>query len=681
MSVSTSLTRDESWVRFNERVLQEALNKEVPLLERLKFLGIYSSNFDEFFRVRIARLRQYKLLKKADRVEYVEKPNQQLKQILNEVKRLQDEFEGVFFNDIVPSLREKGIDFVFLNQITKPQAQYAKTFFEKNVTQYLEFFPIRRTEEFPFLENHKIYYALHFADGTMALASLKENDIPRFVELPSENEQKAVIFNDDIIRAGLQAKFNKNQLLGCHVIKVSRDADFEIEDEFDGDLIEKLKIELEKRDEGQPTRLVYDKSISKTVLKTIRKGLGLKKTDLIPGGRYHNFSDFFGFPNLTNDNSLTYDEMPPLKHPYLENVDSIIDTIYNDDVLLSFPYQKFDYISKMINEAATRADITHIKMTLYRVSKKSSVANSLLLALQNGKKVTVFIEAKARFDEDNNLQWGARLEKAGAHVIYSYPGIKVHTKIMMIESSIEGKDLAYVGTGNFNEKTAKIYCDHSLITANQEIVSDIDMVFQLLEGKILVPKPKKLLVSPYNTRSKFIQLIDNEIKNHLKGKDSGIILKMNSLEDSELIEKLYEASTAGVKIQLIIRGFCCLTPGVTGLSENIEVISIIDRFLEHARVFYFKNDGNDLFYMGSADMMVRNLDHRVEVISPIEHPNLQAILKEILDIQLRDNTKARIIDAGQNNDFVQQLPNEENIRAQYATYAYFQLIEKEHIHN
>lgn len=681
MSVSTGLTRDESWVRFNERVLQEALNKDVPLLERLKFLGIYSSNFDEFFRVRIARLRQYKLLKKADRIEYIEKPNQQLRQILKEVKRLQDEFEGVFFNDIVPALREKNINFVFLDKITKEQTLYTQTFFEKNITQHLEFFPITRIEEFPFLENHKIYYTLHFADGTIALASLSDHNLPRFIELPSNNHQKAVIFIDDIIRSGLQAKFSKNQLLSCQVIKVSRDADFEIEDEFEGDLIEKLKKELEKRDEGQPTRLIYDKSISKRVLKTIRKGLGLKKTDLIPGGRYHNFSDFFGFPNLTNDDTLTYDEMPPLKHPYLENVDSIIDSIYKNDVLLSFPYQKFEYISTMIQEAATRSDIVHIKLTLYRISKNSSVANSLLLALKNGKKVTVFIEAKARFDEDNNLQWGNKLEKAGARVIYSYPGIKVHTKILMLESSHEEKDLAYVGTGNFNEKTAKIYCDHSLITANQDIVSDIDMVFQLLEGKILVPKPKKLLISPYNTRNKFIQLIDNEIKNQLKGKPSGIILKMNSLEDSELIEKLYEASTAGVKIQLIIRGFCCLTPGVTGLSENIEIISIIDRFLEHARVFYFKNDEKDLFYMGSADWMVRNLDHRVEVITPVEHPNLKEILKEILEIQLRDNVKARIIDAGQNNDFVEQLLNKESIRAQYNTYNYFKSIEKEHIQN
>lgn len=677
MSVSTSLTRDESWVRFNERVLQEALNQDVPLLERLRFLGIYSSNFDEFFRVRVARLRQYKLLKKADRKDYIEKPNQQLKQILKEVKRLQEQFEGVFFHDIVPALEKKGIDFVFLDKITKNQNQFVNAFFEQNITQYLEFFPILKTEPFPFLENHKIYYSLSFSDGTVAFASLKSHNLPRFIEIPTEQNEKAVIFIDDIIRTGLQAKFSKNQLIGCHVIKVSRDADFEIEDEFDGNLIQKLKQELDKRDQGVPTRLIYDKSISKPVLKTIRKGLGLKKADLIAGGRYHNFSDFFKFPNLTNDDSLTYDDMPPLNHPYLENVDSIINSIYNDDVLLSFPYQKFDYISKLIQEAATRQDITHIKMTLYRVSKNSSVANSLLLALKNEKKVTVFIEAKARFDEDNNLQWGKTLEQAGARVIYSYPGIKVHTKIMLIESAQNEKDIAYVGTGNFNEKTARIYCDHSLLTANQKIISDVDMIFQLLEGKLLVPKPKKLLVSPYNTRNKFIQFIDNEIKNHLKGLPSGIILKMNSLEDPELIQKLYEASTAGVKIQLIIRGFCCLTPGISGLSENIEVISIIDRFLEHARVFYFKNAGKELVFMGSADWMVRNLDHRVEVITPIKHANLKEILIHIIKIQLADNTKARIIDAGQNNDFVEKALNEQQIRAQYETYKYFKQIETE----
>lgn len=676
MRDATALSRDESWVRFNERVLQEAQNPNVPLIERIRFLAIYSSNFDEFFRVRVSRLRKYKLLKKADRRDLIKKPNQQLKEIISEVKRLQEEFEDTFFKDIVPELKNNGIDLLLPDEIDENQREFILDYFQEHVEPYIEILSVSNNQkDFPFLENHQLYFALYFANGDLRICNLPTDELPRFIQVPTTETQYALIFLDDIIRIGLHEKYENNHLLGCYVIKVSRDADLEIEDEFEGDLVEKIKEELEKRQLGAPTRLLYDKSIPQSTLKRIRKSLALKRNDLIPGGRYHNFTDLFAFPNLTDDPSLEYETMPPLPHPFLEGRPSIMKVIEKKNILLSFPYQKFDYIPQLILEAANNPEITEIKITLYRISKKSTVATNLLTALEKGKQVTVFIEVKARFDENNNLHWGAKLEAAGANVIYSYPGIKVHTKIMLIKSKSEKKrqNIAYIGTGNFNEKTAKIYCDHGLLTTDEKRVSDIEKVFQLLEGKIIIPKVKKLLVSPFNTRDTFEDLIDREIENKKNKKHAHIVLKMNSLEDPELIDKLYQASQAGVKVDLIVRGFCCLVPGVEGMSENIRVVSIIDRFLEHARVYQFHNDGEEIIYTGSADWMIRNLDKRVEVLTPVEDKDIKKILKDVIEIQLADNSKARIVDAGQNNDFVSQ-NGVKRVRAQYDIYNYFKII-------
>ena len=676
MNDVSALTRDESWVRFNERVLQEAQNPDVPLLERIRFLAIYSSNFDEFFRVRISRLRKYKMVPKEDRKQFIKKPNRQLKQIISEVKRLQSEFEDTFFKDIVPELKQEGVEILKIKDITDEQHQFLLQYYEEHVKEHIEIIPVSSDEAFPFVKNHDLNFVLHFSDESISFCDLPTDKLERFVNVPSDTIDHATIFLDDIVRIGLRDHFkDKKELLACYVVKISRDADYEIDDEFEGDLIEKLKEELAKRDLGVPTRMIYDKNMPEPIRQRIRKGLGLKSNDLIPGGRYHNFSDLFKFPNLTENDALEYSEMPPLPHPFLEGKESLLKVINQKNILLSFPYQKFDYLPDLIEEAANHQDVKHIKITLYRVYKKSTIAKNLLKALKNGKKVTVFIEAKARFDENNNLYWGAQLEKNGANVIYSYPGIKVHTKILLIETSKNGsiKDIAYVGTGNFNEKTAKTYCDHGLLTSNKKTTEEIGKVFSLLEGKLLVPNPKKLLVSPYNTRPTFIDLIEQEIKNKVAGKNAYIILKMNSLEDPELIEKLYEASNAGVSIKLIVRGFCCLVPGVKHQSENIEVISIIDRFLEHARVYRFCNNGNEVIYMGSADWMIRNLDKRVEVCTPIKNRHIKKILKDVINIQLNDNVKARVIDAEQNNEFVKR-KSKSAVRAQYATYEYFKKI-------
>lgn len=676
MAEVNALSRDESWVRFNERVLQEAQNPNVPLLERIRFLAIYSSNFDEFFRVRISRLRKYKMLPKQDRKQFIKKPNRQLKQIKSEVKRLQEEFEGVFFNDIVPELKKEGLQILRIKDVSEQQLQFLLAFYKLHIEKYIDVQFLKEDQDFPFLKNHALYFVLEFGDGQLAICDLPTDKLDRFVQVPAENTEHAIIFLDDIVRIGLKEKFKSERIIkSCYVVKVSRDADYEIDDEFEGDLIEKIKEELANRDLGAPTRMLYDKAMPKIIRGKIRKALGLKNNDLIPGGRYHNFTDLFDFPNLTENPDLEYKEMPPLPHPFLEKVDSLIDVVNEKNILLSFPYQKFDYISNLIKEAANHPDVNHIKITLYRVYKKSEVAKNLVAALKNGKKVTVFIEVKARFDEDNNLYWGEQLEENGAKVIYSYPGIKVHTKILLIETKSNNGifDITYIGTGNFNEKTAKLYCDHGLLTSNKKKTEEIRKVFLLLEGKLLVPKPKQLLISPFNTRKVFLKLIENEIANKKAGKPAYIILKMNSLEDPELINKLYDASNAGIKINLIIRGFCCLVPGIKNQSENIKVISIIDRFLEHARIYRFCNNGDEIIYIGSADWMIRNLDKRVEACTPIKDEQIKKILQDIVDIQLKDNVKARIIDKNQRNLFVKKNGNE-SVRAQYAIYDYFKKI-------
>lgn len=670
-----ALSRDESWVKFNERVLQEAQNSTTPLLERIKFLAIYSSNFDEFFQIRISRLRKLKLLTREERLQVMEepdgKPNVKLKTILDEVKELQEQFESTFFKKIVPELKTNGIELLFPNTIDEQQSQFLLHYYKEELAPKLSITSIQNDDDFPFLENHKLYFILVFSDGQMSLCNIP-SELPRFTEVPCENN-KALIFLDDIIRIGLKETFKDNYLMGCFQIKLSRDADIDIEDEFDGNLVEKIKTELTNRGLGLPTRLLYDKLMPDFASKQIRKRLGLKSNDLIPGGHYHNFSDLFDFPNLTENKTLEYQQMPPLPHPFLEGK-KIIEVVKQKDVLLSFPYQKFDYIPQLILEASNHVGVTHIKITLYRISKNSTVANHLLYALKKGKKVTVFIEVKARFDESNNIYWGNQLEQAGAKVIYSYPTVKVHTKILLIEMmDNQAQELiAYIGTGNFNERTSKIYCDHGILTSDPLRANEIKDVFNLLEGKLLIPKPKHLLISPYNTRSTFQALIKQEIQNQKAGKQAFIILKMNSLEDPELIEELYNASRAGVSIKLIVRGLCCLVPGIPNQSETITVISIVDRFLEHARIYRFCNAGDEIIYIGSADWMTRNLDKRIEVLTPVHNKHIQNILKDIVDIQLADNQKARIIDALQTNQFVEE--KHPTIRSQNEIYNYFKIV-------
>jgi polyphosphate kinase len=664
------IERDISWLSFNHRVLQEAKNPNVPLYERLKFLAIYSSNLDEFFRVRVSSMRSFKDLKKKTRKQLEIKPKKILKQIKAIVEAQQNEFGQVFENDILPALATNGIHLIKSTQFSENQAFFAERFFQDKVKKHLNPVFLDQEETALFLKNKALYLVLQFdeAGERIAVVNIPSEKVGRFVVLPGEGTAHFITFLDDIIRYNLKLLFGSAQILGAYAIKLSRDAELYLGDEFEGDLMKKLKENLANRKTGLPTRFLYDLKMPANLLEHLKKRLDLSKYDLVPGGHYHNFNDFFGFPDPSNQAHLHDPPMPPLPHKGLERQASLIKALKSRDYILHFPYQSYKYVPQLIWEAAEDAKVTAIKITLYRVADKSEVTTALLAALKKGKKVAAFIEAKARFDEASNLYWGEALEKAGASVVYSYPAIKVHTKLLLIQRREKDilRNYTYLGTGNFNEKTAKLYGDHALLTADKQLGEEVEQVFDLLERKILIPRTKDLMVSPFNSRSRFEKLIQKEIKNAAQGREAYLILKMNSLEDRGMIEKLYEASCAGVKIQLIVRGICCLVPGVKDLSENITIISIVDRFLEHARVYIFGNNGKEKMYLASADWMTRNLDRRVEVIFPIKDRNVHRELRAIIDLQLADNVKARWINQEQNNPFVRN--DKPEIQSQLAIY-------------
>ncbi|MDX1943432.1 MAG: polyphosphate kinase 1 [Saprospiraceae bacterium] len=670
MQLFQHISRDLSWLAFNHRVLQEAKDKSVPLYERIKFLAIYSSNLDEFYRVRVASLRSFKDLKKKTRKALDIKPKKELKQIRKLVQEQQQEFGTVFRQEIIPELESHGVFIINNAAYSEAQQQFAKKYFFEKIYPHVRPILLNEGDEMPFLENASLYFIVQFKeDEPLAIVNIPSDKLPRFVELPGVSEGHCITFLDDLLRFNLDELF-KRPIDGAFAIKLSRDAEMYIEDEFAGDLLEKIKKGLEERDIGLPTRFLFDSAMPAELLERLKTLFLLSKNDLIPGARYHNFNDFFQFPNPLEDASLHDEPLPPLPHPELEQADSILALIREKDLLLHFPYQKFDYIPRLIREAANDPLVSSIKITLYRVGSKSAVAEALSYACEKGKTVIIFVEAKARFDEEANLRWGSELEKAGANVYYSYPGIKVHTKLLLISRKEEDgwQHYAYIGTGNFNEKTAKLYADHALLTADKRLTNEATQVFDLLERRIIVPHCKHLLVSPFTLRQRFEGLIDKEIANAKAGKMAYMLLKMNSLEDPGMVNKLYEASQAGVRIQIILRGICCLIPGVDGMSENIEVISILDRFLEHARVYIFANGGEEAMYIASADWMTRNLDRRVEVATPIYDPKLFAELRTIIDLQWQDNTKARIIDADLSNTYRSYLPFVSKVRAQADIY-------------
>ena len=662
--------RDVNWLSFNERVLQEAEDKSNPLYERLKFLAIFSSNLDEFFRVRVSRLRQIKKIDKKLRKKLALKPNKQVKEILKQVKLQQEKFGDIFLKDLIPELAKHNIQLIDENQYDFNQHKYATEYFISKILPLINSETIDLSEvNSTFLENNKLYYLIAFEEeeNKFGIINIPSDILERFICFPSKDQNTHVTFLDDIIRLNLGQIFENQQIKGCFQIKLSRDAELYIEDEFEGVLAEKIKESLSQRYDGQPTRLLFDTALPKEFKSKIRKFLGLGKIDMIPGGKYHNFSDFFSFPDPTNNSYLHFPKVTEVKHKEFEQSTDYFKVISKKDQLVHFPYMSFNYVQNFINQAAEDPNTSEIKISLYRVAKESELTTSLLKALENGKKVTVFVEAKARFDEKNNLKWGKIFEEKGASVFYSYPKIKVHSKILLIKRKEHNKEIsyAYIGTGNFNAKTSRIYCDHGLFTANKLITKDLSEVFEVLSGKMILPKPKKLLVSPFTTRKEFEKLIDREIYNAKNDNASGITAKLNSLEDKKIINKLYDASDAGVKIKLLVRGFTCLIPGLEDISENIQITSIVDRYLEHGRIYHFNNNEDSKMFIGSADWMTRNLDKRIEVLTPILDKDCKNELRTIMDIQLNDNVKARIQDANETNSYKKKMDDKTSMQSQH----------------
>lgn len=647
--------RDLSWLRFNHRVLQEAADKRNPLYERLKFLAIFSSNLDEFFTVRVSNIRQIKKLDKSLRKKLITKPNKLLKEIKKEVVAQQEEFGKIYREQILVELKQKNISLLSYQDYTVQNQVFVKEYFNRQLSELLtlKLDPNKKQDNY-FLENEKLYLVALSKTNDLVWVKIPE-DSPRFVVFPSLDHQHQISFVDDV----LKHQFSELYQVTFYCIKISRDAELYIEDEYSGNLLEKIENSLSNRKTGQITRALIDHNMPEAMIQKLKNVLDINNTDIISGGVYHNFKDFFGFPNPTN-HQLSYESLEPKKQLAFENADSLFALIKKKDRLLYFPYESFDEVIRFVEEASIDVNVVSIRITLYRVSKDSAIAKALLKAVKNGKKVVVFIETKARFDEANNIKWGKQLEDYGAKVYYSYPGIKVHSKILYIEriENNKNKGYAYIGTGNFNEKTSRIYTDLGLLTANNKITKEILQVFEVLERNIIVPKTKSVLISPFTARSKFIELVESEIEFAKSRKGGNIILKLNSLQDQKMIKLLYKASNAGVKIRLLVRGICCLVPGIEGQSENIFVTSIVGRFLEHSRVYIFGNGGKEKMFIGSADWMTRNLDHRIEVITPILDIDIFNKIRYTLQLQLDDVVKARIIDAKQENKYVDYLDQE-----------------------
>jgi polyphosphate kinase len=670
--------RDISWLSFNYRVLQEAKDPAVPLLERLKFLAIYSSNLDEFFRIRVAGIRRLKKVGKKTRARLDFNPSELLREIHQIVNQQQVEFAQIFEQEVVPELRKHNVHILRRLDLNEEQRLFVENYFQSHLLPFVMPVLLVKHRINPFLANAHLYLAVHLrqkrkplSESEYALVKIPSDQLPRFVNLPSRAGRHDLILLDDIVRHSVSRLFPGYDIQDTYSIKLTRDAELDIDDEYSGDLVQKIKSSLQKRQVGPASRFVYDREMPEHLLAYLKDTFDLRKNDMLPEGRYHNNFDFFRFPDFDLKH-LKYKPLPPLPHPVLSDAPDIFDAIRGGDQLIHVPYQSFDPVIQFFEKAATDPNVTHIKVIQYRVAKNSRILEALMEAVERGKQVSAFVEIKARFDEATNLEWGEKLEKAGVRVHYSIPGVKVHSKLALVRRIENGQPqlYAYLGTGNFHEVTAKIYSDLGIFTADPRLTNEVSNVLAHLENMAPSEPFQHLLVGQFNLREGLYQLIDNEIEAAKQGRRAEMTLKVNSLEDKGIIAKLYDASQAGVQIKLIVRGICCLVPGLKDLSENIEAFSIVDRFLEHARVFVFHNGGHERFYLGSADWMERNLTYRIETIFPVYDPALQEDIRAVLDLQLKDNVKARIIDPHHQNKY-RRVNKDIPVRAQLETYFYF----------
>ena len=683
--------REKSWLTFNARVLQEAADENVPLLERLRFIGIFSNNLDEFFRVRFAAIRRLSLTNVSGEKLLGGISAKQLVKDITEIAIKQQSESLRILGIIEKKLQEQNVFIINEKELSKDQEDFIKDFFIQKVSPALVTIILNDLAEFPLLKDTSGYLAVKLvmkATVKPKLLSLSKpkheiryavieipKSINRFVVLPSNDEKQYIILLDDVIRNNLASIFNifDYESVSAHMIKITRDAQLDIDSDMSKSMLEKIATSVKDRRIGEPVRFVYDSEIEKDTLKYFLSHMGIDSSDsIIPGGRYHNRRDYMDFPNLGRYD-LLYKNNPPLQIPGLSLDENIMHKIATKDYLVNAPYQSFSYVIKFLREAALDPKVTSIKITLYRLAKNSQIISSLINAAKNGKKVTVQIELQARFDEASNISYAEQMQQEGIELIFGIKGLKVHSKICVIERIEEGKLKRYgiISTGNFNESTARIYTDVTLLTSHQQILKDVSKIFDFFDVNFRLHRYKHLIVSPHYSRSRFYKLIDREITNAKVGKETYIKLKMNSLSDFAMIDKLYEASRAGVKIQLIVRGICSLIPGIKGMSENIEAISIVDNYLEHTRLFIFGNAGNPEVYISSADFMTRNLDGRVEVTCPIYDEDIKYELIDSFNVGWKGNVKARFQSEKMDNKYRVRSEKEPIFRAQLESYNFY----------
>ena len=671
------IPRDISWLNFNGRVLQEAADETVPLNERIKFLGIFSNNLDEFFRIRVATLKRMMHVGIKGRMHLETEPDKILQKINDIVTEQQNEFNRAW-NEIVRELKKEKIFLVNEKQLNREQQKFVLSYFDDEVRRNIVPLMIESMQEFPTLNDKSIYLACKLSkkDGSVpqrfALVSVPVARISRFIILPSANDEHYIILLEDLIRFCLPHLFSffGYDNFSSHIIKVTRDAEIDIDNDVSTSIIQKIEKGLKNRKKGKPVRFIFDKDLDPALLTYLIKRLGLTLRDNIQsGGRIHNFKDFIMFPDSVFQ--IKNPRKKPFIHPELKNVNSVTRVIMEKDILLNFPYHSFDSLIDLLREAAIAPDVVSIKVTCYRLAAGSKIINALTNAVRNGKHVTVVLELRARFDEEANLEWKKDMEDAGVKVIIGPPNLKVHAKICLIKQKINNHTIHYgfVSTGNLNEKTAAVYADHCLLTSDRNIMADVNRMFMYLEKGKSISTLKLLMASPIFMRKQLISLINREIKSAKADKPASITLKLNSLSDEKLIIKLEEAAKAGVIIKMVIRSICCMQTENKKFKKKVNAISIVDEYLEHARVVIFHHEGKDKVYISSADWMIRNLDHRVEVACPVLDKHIQQELKDILNIQLNDNVKARTLDNDQNNDYVNPR-NARKIRSQIETYNY-----------
>lgn len=676
----TYIPKEISWLSFNERVLQEAENKEVPLIERFKFLGIYSNNLDEFFRVRVATLKRLSQLGEKSKEVLGYNPKATLKKIQEIVLLQNTRFEKIY-SSLIQELEKHKIHIVNEKQLNPEQAEFVKNFFINELRSRLMPFLIEKDADLPNLTDDAIILAIVLRkkktdEKRYAILEIPTNVIPRFIVLPEIGDEKYIIYLDDIIRYGLKDIFYIFDFdeFSAYTIKLTKDAELEIADDISESYIEKLSKSLHQRKLGPPVRFIYDRKMPDDLLNILKKKLNFGPNDVVvPSDRYHNFKDFMRFPNL-GKKKFYHEPLVPIPHRDIQPGKSILSAVKKKDIMLFFPYHSFDHFIDLLREASIDPSVTSIQITLYRLARNSSVINALLNAARNGKSVTTVVELQARFDEEANILWGNKLMDEGVKVIYGVPGLKVHSKLLLITrvNNDVTQRYAAIGTGNFNEDTARIYTDNLLLTTELKITNEVHKAFNFFNVNYKKDNYYHLVLSPFSLRNKINLLIENEIKNAKAGKKAYIHLKLNNITDFEIINNLYEASSAGVNIKLIVRGMNSLVPGIKDVSENIKAIGIVDRFLEHSRFMIFRNGGKEEIFISSADLMTRNLDHRIEVTCPIFDKNIKNELIQIFEILWNDNVKARKLDASLSNKFVK--PGKKEYRSQVEVYNYLKKV-------